>query len=370
MALTLEAVMRTESWYVRLPDGRVVRAKTTESVRHNVERGRIPLDCWVRRSHDDEWQSLEWTSEFADLVRRRNEQAAARLGPDLRDNGNVTRSSHELRTVGVHGLAPELLSALDTALTRPKLLIAAAVGLLCAVTLLFAPLWPAPADFPLVLLPALVTGLIILVLVGVGSALLTQMTFVELSRLRRAQRSEATYRLTRNALRIVIASLLIGGLVVLAIAGLRVWPGWLIEQQADGGELLASLGAVLAIVLEVLLWPVLGLALVIVPIIVIEETGLARALGQWLSLLQQHLGRILLYEALAFALATIAVLPFVLPIVLAGGFTFSDGALLPVKWATLTVLGGLALSPFFAYLVVANVYIYLNLRYETAPTAK
>ena len=33
-----------EAWFVRLPDGRVVRAKSADSVRHHIERGRIPPD--------------------------------------------------------------------------------------------------------------------------------------------------------------------------------------------------------------------------------------------------------------------------------------------------------------------------------------
>jgi hypothetical protein len=43
--------------------------------------------------------------------------------------------------------------------------------------------------------------------------------------------------------------------------------------------------------------------------------------------------------------------------------TTGDTASLPERIA-LSVLGGVALTPVIAYLTVANVFIYLNLRYE------
>jgi hypothetical protein len=42
-------------WFIRLPDGRVVRAKSTAAVRHHVETGRVPTDIWVRRRGEDDW---------------------------------------------------------------------------------------------------------------------------------------------------------------------------------------------------------------------------------------------------------------------------------------------------------------------------
>ena len=44
--------------------------------------------------------------------------------------------------------------------------------------------------------------------------------------------------------------------------------------------------------------------------------------------------------------------------------------LLPAIAFTRTVLSGLALAPLLAYLMVANVFIYINLRYESAPTGR
>ena len=159
---------------------------------------------------------------------------------------------------------------------------------------------------------------------------------------------------------------------MLLIAGLRALPGWVLSRAEIplGADALAGWATVAGLVLEVILWPILGLALLLGPIVVVAECGVAAALRQWYGLLRRHLSRVLLYEALAVALGVVAVLPLLLPIVLAGSFALADGPLFGVRWATLSVLGGLALSPLFAYLVVANVYIYLNLRYEFTPAGK
>src|SRR2546421_8428245 len=113
-----------EAWFVRLPDGRVVRAKSADSVRHHIERGRIPPDAWVRRAGEEEWHSLEWTTEFADVAKRRSESTAApALTPAPRGNGAAARTAHELQIVGVRGIVDELFGALDTTLLRPKLIV-------------------------------------------------------------------------------------------------------------------------------------------------------------------------------------------------------------------------------------------------------
>src|SRR5262249_4865401 len=98
--------------------------------------------------------------------------------------------------------------------------------------------------------------------------------------------------------------------------------------------------------------------------------GPVRGVREWLALLRRHLSRVILYEALAISFGVLATLPLLAPVWLAGGAALGDGATVSVKDAVLCVLGGLALSPLLAYLIVANVYIYLNLRYETAPGLK
>ena len=51
-----------ELWYIRLPDGRVLRARGTDMLRRILKTGRIPWESRVRRSPDDPWQTLERTA--------------------------------------------------------------------------------------------------------------------------------------------------------------------------------------------------------------------------------------------------------------------------------------------------------------------
>src|SRR5688572_1940742 len=98
-------------WYVRFPDGQVVRAKSTASVRRHLEKGRIPLDCRVRRSGQYEWITLEWTPEFADLLNRpeKNDKPAMKAEPRVPEP--EAAGDFELHKVGVRGLVDELTAA-------------------------------------------------------------------------------------------------------------------------------------------------------------------------------------------------------------------------------------------------------------------
>src|ERR1700683_5811379 len=59
----------SDGGYIRLPDGRVLRAANTAAVRTHISSGRIPRDSRVCRGVGEEWVLLEWTPEFVDLVR-------------------------------------------------------------------------------------------------------------------------------------------------------------------------------------------------------------------------------------------------------------------------------------------------------------
>src|SRR5262249_11649543 len=65
-----ENMSQADFWYIRFPDGRILRAASTIILRQELSAGHIPLGSTVRRSPEDEWVSLEWTQEFADLVER------------------------------------------------------------------------------------------------------------------------------------------------------------------------------------------------------------------------------------------------------------------------------------------------------------
>jgi hypothetical protein len=58
----------SDHWFVRLPNGHVLRAANTTIVRQQVGLGKIPPESAVRRLPDEEWTALEWTREFADLA--------------------------------------------------------------------------------------------------------------------------------------------------------------------------------------------------------------------------------------------------------------------------------------------------------------
>jgi hypothetical protein len=374
-------------WLVRMPDGKVVRAKSTASVRLHIDSGLIPVESWVRRSPEEDWVTLEWAVEFTDLVTKKLKQAAEQ------NNGREglaaspvrstdPRSGNDLRTVGVRGLFEELMTALDSTLSRRKLTIAAAGGLLGGgVVLARHLLQPSSLDLPGLLLSWFAVAAALFLIGGVCTALLTQMTFVELSRLRPARLREATARLGLFASRLILCHLLVGGSMLLAIFGTYALGEWVLGQDVEGPgpTMLAAAANVLRLILEVILWPTLSLTLLLSPIVIVEECSPFRAIAQWGALLRRHLSHGFFYEALAAALGTIMTLPFLFPIVVAGWFSLGASGFEPsalqgneyilaeVTWGTLCLLTGLALTPLIAYVAVANVFIYLNLRYEVSP---
>ena len=361
-------------WYVRLPDGRVVRAKSTASVRHHIESGRIPVDCWVRRTPDEDWITLDWAVEFADVAsqkRKRTEPAETdqrRVEPGPAKELAAKASLHELRTVGVPGLVEELLTALDSTLSRRKLLTAGLLaalgsGVVVALGLLDSPSLEQP--WPWVYRSG--AALVLLLLTSTITALLTQLTFVELSRLRPARWQDVAGSLAGFSFRVLASFVLVGGLVVLITAGLHRLPEWILEQDLASplsAETLAAIASAAGLILEVLLWPVLVLGLLLGPILVVEECGIGSAIAQWWRLVRRHLTRVFLYEALAAALGAVMSIPFFVPVLLAERFFLPEYSLVVVTRSTLSILTGLAFTPLIAYLIVANVFIYLNLRYE------
>src|SRR5262249_44197711 len=152
--------------------------------------------------------------------------------------------------------------------------------------LVVAPRLPLLADVPPAVWPWAAAGLVVLIVAGFAAALVTQMTVVELSRLRPARRKEATHRLRANALRLIGCQVLVAGLVVLLIAGLRALPGWVLTREIlpVSADALAAAATVVGLVLEVILWPILGLAFLLAPIVVVAECGVGAALRQWYGL--------------------------------------------------------------------------------------
>jgi len=345
------------TWYVRLPDGRTLRARTADVLRSHLHAGRIPAHSQARRSGEDEWQPLQRIAELAEALPA--ERVAAAELPRA--------PARETRAAGVRGIVGELLGAFDRSLDHVKLSIAAIMGVLLAVGAIAFELI---GGFPLV--PWGLTGyvgaaILLLAVVAVGTVLLTQMTFIELDRRRPARAAELRADLVRQTLRVFFAQGLVATLLMGMVLFFRAAGPWLAGYDPGETNQLrdVALGvlSVARLLLEVLCWPILGMAVLLLgPLLVIEEHSILRSLREWLGMLRRHIGRIYLYEAMALTLATVLALPMLLLVAIAA---YSVGDTVgSVERITLLVLGGVALTPMIAYLIVANVFIYLNIRYE------
>lgn len=370
----------TDAWFVRLPDGRVLRAANTHVVREHLSAGRIPPDSRVRRTPEDEWISLDWTEEFADVVKAVGD-AMGRVSPSAANGGTQrgaglkpARSAARddplrLRAVGFRALAEELLAALDNTLARPKLVVAGAVGVASGVLCAVAFAVDAPADV-WYLRPPLWAACVAALLVVIAQVLITQMSYTELSQLRPATWGEAATGLVRNTLRVgscyLLAAVALAGGVWLLRAAPEYAAAWL--SPARFGELTAvarEFLGVVALLTEALLWAVCLFVPLFGPVVVVEEASASSAVALWTALVRRHFGRLFLYESVAI-LGGAAMLAFVLPLGLAVwqrqlGWAGDQGPG-PAFW----VLAGLAVSPLAAYVLVAQVFIFLNLRYGEA----
>jgi hypothetical protein len=356
-------------WFVRLPDGTVLRAASTQALRQQLGAGRIPAASMVRRSPDEEWVTLAWTREFADLVE--DQHRAGELGQPAGTAGEPAPVSsrldpHRLRTVGVRGAVEELLAALDSTLVRTKLLVGSLAGLLlgCCLALHHLGLldgtlggWP---------MARLAAGVLLGLGAATAAAILTRLTFVEVSRLRPARLREGLAGAGALTCRIILGQIIVVGSVVVVLLLLSRVPVWVPLEAESAPPLAALLGNGLAVVasqgLAVALWPLFGLSLLLGPILAVEGGSAWSALARWLALLRQNLGRAFCYEALALGVGIIVTLPFALPLAVLLGMAV-DPHLLQAAQVTRDLLLGLALVPLFTYLIVVNVFIYLNIRY-------
>ena len=356
-----------DTWFVRLPDGRVMRSRNTVSLRHHVRRGRIPPTSQVRRDPDDAWQSLQEVEELADAAA----VATARANQSNHHNPLGRKRSRsafqEARLLGVRGLVRELLDALDSSLNRAKMGIACLLGMLGAIgfitwDLLDATLKEHEGWWAI---GASIWAIGVLLAACLGISAITQFTAIELSKMRQPQRSEIWPGVLGQAVRLAAALVLVVGAGVGMIVFLRWLPPWLLAQKTEENLWwghAASAALVGRLILEVVFWPVIALApLLLSPILVVQDCGVLGGVREWWRLLRQHLGRIFLYEALATTLAGVFTVPLLIPIAFAA---WSMGTTDLVVQAAVIVLCGIALTPLIANLLVANVFIYLNLRFE------
>jgi hypothetical protein len=383
-----------DPWFVRLPDGRTIKAKSTASIRHHVESGNIPLNSMVRRDSEEEWTALVWVAEFADLAsptaRTMAPPQAEQPPPAATGRSGVSARLDPMRlqTVGVRGLIDELISALDSTIARTKM-----VPAFVAAILVFLGMFGVRVGYRVLFVPAgktveesnggwipLVIGAAFAVLVlSVLNALLARLTHTEVSTMRPARLRGALAGLPKYAVPAVLANAIIAGGTLGFLFLMQHVPEWVERAFADAGmagrtrEVLFT--PVLAIVklLSVLAWLVVGLCWLLTPAIVVEDSSWLAGIREWRQLIRDHFGRVLVYEGLAILLGIAVALPVTLAVRLALGAEPGDVPAWPVgtgaheNWvngAVTAFLEALTAAPLLALMGVANVFIYLNLRYE------
>lgn len=379
---------QADFWYVRFPDGRVLRAASTSVLRQELSARHIPLGSTVRRSPSDEWVSLEWTQEFADLVEevmareRRDAQTTRASGAtpissaplrweNAATNHTATVGSRldpaRLHLVGVRSYFDELLAALDSALVPKKLLLGLCAGLLLGVVLVslravwFEPegTWSTPTWLLLAACLLVFDGLV---------ALLTRLTYVELARLRLARWREGLNGVGRSTVWVVVSQLIVCGIVGALIVFLRWLPFWLGPASDDtwsnGQRLLASSALALEMLVEVVLYSVFVFWWLLPPLLVVEDCTVWAGLQRWLSLLRRHLGRVFLYQTMAVASGLLVIAPFLMLIapLFVPSFYVPEELQQAARGMRCFLLG-LASGPLLVYWITSNVFIYLNLRY-------
>jgi len=372
-----------DPWYVRLPDGRTIKAKSTASVRHHVEAGHIPLNSLIRRDSNEEWVALVWVAEFADLGKAAGATlSGSGVHPAPRAGVAARLDPMRLQTVGVRGLIDELVAALDSTLSRAKFVPAVIAAVLLYVGMYLIRLllneWFEPPSW----VALVVAAAFAIVVLSVLNALLAKLTHLELAAMRPARLREAMKSFGSYVGPVLIANVLIagGGLGVLFF--LHQLPAWTGNAFADSGmtprvkQLVAILILVVVYVLAALLWIVVGLCWLLTPAIVVEESSAVAGVREWRQLLRENFGRIAVYEGLTLMLGVAVAFPLSLAV----GLALYDYPTVRPAWPVMagddanwmigsvqSVLHGLAAAPLLALLPVANVFIYLNLRYEQSP---
>jgi hypothetical protein len=355
----METKSRPDLWYVWFPDGRVLRAAGAAVVRQQLEAGRLPPGTRARRSGEEQWRPIEAYQEFADLAI--NGDGASHPAPAATIASRVDPT--QLRLLGVRAYLDELFAALDSTLVRAKLGAAALAGVALGALAGVATFLPAPFTLRPTGWGWLLAAGAVLVLAGL-SAVLTKLTYVELSRLRPARWREGLRGAAGVTLRLALAWLVIGALIGGLIAGARWLPGRLLEIAAEGDDswrVPAHAAVAAGAALELVLWPLLVLLLALGPVLVVEHCSLGAGVARWARLLRAKGTRLLFAEGLALAVGLVLVAPILLLVWLAVPANPPEELALTAD-LTKAVLFGLGGAALLAYLLVANVFLYLHLR--------
>jgi hypothetical protein len=201
--------------------------------------------------------------------------------------------------------------------------------------------------------------------------------------MRPAKFAEAMGPFAGYALPVLIANVLIGGSGLGLLFLMRKVPLWAAEWLHGAGmsdtvhEVVLTAILVVVLLMSILIWIIVGLCWLLTPAIVVEESSWLAGVREWRQLLREHFGRIVVYEGMTILLGLAISLPLTLSVGLA---LAGDPKVLP-RWPVDVGSGsnwvaggveagmhGLTAAPLLALMAVANVFIYLNLRYEQSPT--
>lgn len=366
----------SDAWFVRLPDGRVLRAANTTVLREQLSAGRIPPESRVRRSPEEEWISLDWAEEFADVVKSVG-GATTRGQPTVSNGGapglglKATRAAGRddplrLRAVGFRALAEELLAALDNTLAGAKLPVTGGAGVASGVLLAVGLALDSPEE-AWYLRPLAWAVVAAALLAVVAQVLVTQMTYTELSELRPATWAEAVAGLLRHSMRVLACYAVAAGALAAGVWLCRAAPAYASEwigpaRLGEFAPVAREFLDVVTLLIEAMIWAVCLFVPLFGPVVVVEEASVPASLSLWAALVRRHFGRLFLYESAAL-LGGAAMLAFVLPLVLAASFRRAGWPGDQAPGPALCVLVGLGVAPLAAYALVAQVFIFLNVRY-------
>jgi hypothetical protein len=272
-----------------------------------------------------------------------------------------------LQTVGIRGLVDELIAALDSTLNSGKLMFACVVSTLGALAM-FGAILGARAIHPEGhWLAEALSGIVAGVALGIVATTLTRQTHMELSRMKRVPRSEALRDIGPILFRVFLAFVATFGVGFALLTLLQHVPDWLDKplrtSSASVAEAVYSATWAISLAIGIVVGCVFLVSLLLPPILVVEECSLGDALREWRALLNEHRARVLVYEGMALGLALITALPLIVAVSLAQQYV---PAAIPNKFgqAFALMIRGLTIGPALAFLAIANLFIYLNLRYE------
>ncbi len=374
-----------DPWYVRFPDGRVIKAKSTSSLRHHLESGNIPKNALVRRDKMDEWQELQWVREFADLfggISKPPEESADNV-PQLDPSLVIKPETHRLQSVGLRGMIDELLTSLESAWSKPKLIVATLGALLLFIGH-FLIEWVGAgvlAEIELTKFSWMIhfvsTGWMVLTL-AIVFATLAKLTFHEVSTLKHAKLSDGLQGFPSMVIQVGLACLIGVGIPLVLIFLLGKVPSWIGQLLIEAGMSANTLSyvmtpiVVIAKLIALPLWLIVGMAWILPSAVIVEEGSFAPGLAEWRKVLRHQLDVLVGSTGFAILLALAVSIPIsiIVSLALSGGIALFPS--LPhiitaenlVMRFTHTLLSSLATIPFIAALATSATHVYLNLRYE------